>query len=449
MLALTGAIPPHDVADPLDPRGAINFVPTPGSRWRAVRRLYADQAVDLATGEVRHADHGIRPLACFAAAARPAADELVRFARELAARAPGPDRAAADRRARFTHRRRRLPRRRDPVRDHDPPLRRQVADRRAGRGGDQPPLRAPPPGGDARDAARHRCRRAARRHTARRVLDWDHTHVLPGKATATSSRRRDDRRRLLRARPALLRPVLRRSRLRRCLRSGDLGAPRHGAGPAGSDRLPRRLARLAGGHMAGIDWANAFYFDQRITAWRASVEHGYDLLPMVVLHPANNTRRLSALVTPEPRRPARRPAAAGGDRPAGAGARALPAQPPYPRRSACAESGAGSPGSPARAEAAGEGGSGAHRHVSRRYADRIRAGRFPSGPAGLSRGAGGGPGRRADRRRACRAAPAAGGIGSRGFRRAAGRGRGRRREHRQLGGGDQPERSAAGSVARA
>ena len=62
MLALTGAIPPADVATPLDHRGAINYMPAPGTRWRAVRRLYCDQAIDLVTGEVRHADHGIRPL---------------------------------------------------------------------------------------------------------------------------------------------------------------------------------------------------------------------------------------------------------------------------------------------------------------------------------------------------------------------------------------------------
>jgi hypothetical protein len=89
MLALTGSIPPYDIADPLEHRGAINYVPAPGTRWRPVRRLFCDQAIDLMTGEIVHADHGIRPLGSFDAALELAIRELLRFSEELGPRIPG------------------------------------------------------------------------------------------------------------------------------------------------------------------------------------------------------------------------------------------------------------------------------------------------------------------------------------------------------------------------
>ena len=80
----------------------------------------------------------------------------------------------------------------------------------------------------------------------------------------------------------------------------EIWARRSGApGPPALAALLDDWRDWRGAHPGGLDWSNAFYLDQRLGAWRASLEAGYDLLPAVVLNPANDARVLSALVTPD------------------------------------------------------------------------------------------------------------------------------------------------------
>ena len=301
MLALTGAVPPFDLTDPLDHRGAINFVPAPGTRWHAVRRLFCDQAFDLATGEVVHADHGIRPLAGFAAAVETAAEELVGFARELAARTPGrivlPLTAGLDSRtvaAAFLAAGIAF----ETTTQHytgKPPTDVRIAaaiSRRFGLKHQVVTLATPP---DTEAAAR------LAEHTAGAFLEWEHSHLYPGRAY-----------RYLREGDAMIvAGCFELGRQYYAKYFGDLDFAAAGGaaiwqrrsgspGPAGLTGFLDAWRDWRGAHMDGLDWVNAFYLDQRLGAWRASVEHGYDLMPMTALHPANSTPVLSALVTPEP-----------------------------------------------------------------------------------------------------------------------------------------------------
>jgi hypothetical protein len=301
MLALTGEVPPHDAGDPLDHRGAINFVPAPGTRWRAVRRLFCDQAFDLAAGAVVHADHGIRPLAGFEAAVEAAAGELVAFARELADRTPGrivlPLTAGLDSRTvaaaflaagiRFETTTQRY----TGKADTDVRIAAAIS-RRFGLRHQVVTLAEPAdPAAGARLAE----------HVSGAFLDWEITHLFPGRAY-----------RYLGEGDAMI--------VAGCFELGrqyyarqfggldfaaatgaDIWQRRSAApGPAGLTGFLDDWRDWRGAHLDGLDWVNAFYLDQRLGAWRAEIEHGYDLMPMTALHPANSTPVLAALVTPEP-----------------------------------------------------------------------------------------------------------------------------------------------------
>lgn len=301
MLALTGEVPPFDVADPLDHRGAINFVPAPGSRWRPVRRLHCDQAFDLAAGAVAHAGHGIRPLGGFSVAVETAAEELVGFARELAARTPGrivlPLTAGLDSRTvaaaflaagiRFeTTTQRYTGKASTDVRIA------AAISRRFGLRHQIVTLAAPPdPDAGALLAT----------HVSGAFLDWEITHLFPGRAY----------RYLGEGDAMIVAGCFELGRQYYARQFGELdfaaasGAAiwerRSGApGPPGLTGFLDAWRDWRGAHPDGLDWVNAFYLDQRLGAWRAEIEHGYDLLPMTSLHPANNAAVLSALVTPEP-----------------------------------------------------------------------------------------------------------------------------------------------------
>lgn len=49
-----------------------------------------------------------------------------------------------------------------------------------------------------------------------------------------------------------------------------------------------------------LDLAATYYLDQRIPGWVATMLSGFDLLPGLTLHPANNPRIYAALLTPDP-----------------------------------------------------------------------------------------------------------------------------------------------------
>jgi hypothetical protein len=300
MQALTGAVPPYDITVPLEHRGTFNYIPTPGSRWRAVRRLFSDQRIDFATCAVEHADQGIRPLATFEAARDQAAAELVRFAEELKDRVAGTVylslTAGLDSRTLA------------------------AAFLAAGLPFEAATFRfIGKPDTDARVAAaisrrfgiRHQVIELApleprlgalvERQCGAAHLDWDVSHLFPGGVY-----------RYLRPGDAIIegngfelgRPTISARRF------GDFNPARaSGAeiwarlggtpGPAALTAFLDDWRDWRNEHpLEGFGWINAFYLDQRLTAWYASVDQGLDLLPAVVLTPANSARVYSALVTP-------------------------------------------------------------------------------------------------------------------------------------------------------
>jgi hypothetical protein len=74
-----------------EPRfGAVmNYVPSPGSRYRNVRRLMRDQRLNVLTGGIEHLPSPLPPAASYEAAVDTVAGELTRFARVLRERTPG------------------------------------------------------------------------------------------------------------------------------------------------------------------------------------------------------------------------------------------------------------------------------------------------------------------------------------------------------------------------
>ncbi|WP_297975815.1 7-cyano-7-deazaguanine synthase [uncultured Amaricoccus sp.] len=298
MLALTGEIPPFDIDDPLAHPGNGNYLPSPGTRWRAVRRLFCDQEIDLRTGAVEHADHGIRPLAGFDAARDVAATELARFAEELKSRIPGtvflPLTAGLDSRTvaaaflaaglRFETVTFRYMGK--PVTD----VRIAAAiSRRFGLTHHILDLEPARPGIAA----------LVEQHTCGAVLGWDIKELIPGNAY-----------RYQRPGDAMIAAgcfELGRQYFARYFSGLDCSSPDFpaalGAEIFARDAFTPFLADWRdwrGAHPEGLDWINAFYLDQRLGGWRAALEQGYDLLPALVLNPANNARVYSALVTPEP-----------------------------------------------------------------------------------------------------------------------------------------------------
>lgn len=298
MLALSGEIPPFDIDDALVHPGNGNYLPSPGTRWRAVRRLFCDQAIDLRTGAVEHADHGIAPLAGFEAAREVAAAELVRFAEELKSRIAGtvflPLTAGLDSRTvaaaflaaglrfetvtfRYTGK---------PITD----VRIAAAiSRRFGLVHHIIDLEPARPGIAA----------LVERHTGGAVLGWDIKELIPGNAY-----------RYQRPGDAMIAAG--------CFELGRQYFARYfegldGDGPDFPAALGARIFKRPAftpfladwrdwraAHPEGLDWVNAFYLDQRLGAWRAALEQSYDLLPALALNPANDARIYSALVTPEP-----------------------------------------------------------------------------------------------------------------------------------------------------
>lgn len=308
MLALTGTIPPYDITSPLRhpaarrtvPGSSINYVPAPGTRWHAVRRLFCDQRIDLSTGAIEHADHGIRPLGGFEAACDLAASELLRFAGELKSRIPGtiflPLTAGIDSRTLAA-----------ALLAADVPFE-TVTYRFVGKPETDITVAAAI---SRRCGLRHHVidleplvpgvSELVERHVSGAVIGWDITHVFPGNVY-----------RYLRPGDAMIRGccfALGRRHYARQLGDFDFAAAngaeiwRANSGEPGPEELSGFLddwhdwrAR----HLDGLDWLSAHYLDQRLTGWEAALEHGYDLLPAVVLNPANNARIYSALLTLDP-----------------------------------------------------------------------------------------------------------------------------------------------------
>lgn len=299
--ALHGHVRPPDLEGALEHRSRINYVPAPGAPFLGLRKLLHDQTLDLRDFRVGHRPSPIRRLASYDAAMAALVAELVGFAQELKARVPGtvylPLTAGLDSRTLLAA----LLAAEVPFEtvtlDYRGKPRTDVAvaraiSRRLGLRHHVLRLGPPDPAAAARFAA----------HTAGAFLDWDHTHVFPGGGY-----------RYLRPGDAMLVgacfEVGRQTAGEGCFAGLDFatatgervwrsrtGRP---APPAFAGFLDEWIAwrRL---HPLDMDFAAAFYHDQRTGGWRAALEQGYDLLPGVSLCPANNPRVYSALVTPGP-----------------------------------------------------------------------------------------------------------------------------------------------------
>ena len=301
MLALTGEIPPYDVTEALDHRGAMNYLPMPMTRWHAVRRLFCDQKADLATGAIAHHSHGIAPLADPETARAVLRDELLGFAAELKARIPGtvflPLTAGLDSRTlaasflaaglpfeavtfRYVGK---------PVTDVTVAA---AICRRFGIRHHVLGLADPlDPAAGARLAE----------HISDALLDWDNSHLFPG--DGYRYQREGDAMIpgtcFALARPGFVHYFPERFDFANAsgaeiwaARCGEPGPPALTA--AFDDWRDWRAA-----HLGALDWISAFYLDHRLTGWRAALEQGYDMLPAVSLNPANNARIQSAFITPD------------------------------------------------------------------------------------------------------------------------------------------------------
>jgi hypothetical protein len=288
-----------DLDAPLEHRLAINYIPMPGAPFLGLRKLFHDQKLDLATFRLMHRPSPIRRLESHEAAVTEMATGLVRFAQELKARVPGtvylPLTAGLDSRtlaAAFVA--------------ANLPFETVTLDFCGKPRSDIAVARAI----SRRLGLRHQVVRLAsanpaaaerlRRHTSGAFVDWDITHVFPG-----------DGYRYLRPGDAMIVgacfDVGRQTAGEHCFRGVDF------ASAVGADVWRRRTSRDAPPTLAALldewiawrrehpldmDFAAAFYLDQRLGGWRAALEHGYDLLPGISLCPGNDPRLYSALLTP-------------------------------------------------------------------------------------------------------------------------------------------------------
>lgn len=299
--ALDGAPRPLEGAPPLAHPGPFNYIPAPGAAFAGLRKLFHDQKIDLRDFRVLHRPSPIRRLASHDAALAMLAGELLRFAENLRARTPGkvylPLTAGLDSRtiaaaflaAGLPFETVTLDYRGKP---HSDVTVARAISRRFGLRHRTFPLAAAEPAAVARFAA----------HTAGAFRDWDHDHIYPGGGYG-----------YLAAGDAMV--------VGACFEIGRqlTGETRFKgldfASATGAEVWARRAGTAAPGvhegfldewiawrraHPLEMDFAAAFYLDQRIGAWRSALEQGYDLLPGVSICPANAPLIYSALITPSP-----------------------------------------------------------------------------------------------------------------------------------------------------
>jgi hypothetical protein len=297
--ALGGHVRAPDLTG-LEHRSHINYVPMPGAPFLGLRKLLHDQKLDLPGFRVLHRPSPIRRLASYDAALDALVGALLGFARDLKARTLGtvylPLTAGLDSRtlaAAFLAAE--LPFETVTLDYCGKPEADVTVARAISRklGLRHHVLRLTEPDADA--AARFAA------HTAGAFLDWDHTHIFPGGGY-----------RYLGPGDVMVVgacfEVGRQTAGDACFKGLDFasatgeavwrrrtGAPAPAAFAGFLDEWIawRRL------HPLDMDFAAAFYLDQRTGGWRAALEQGYDLLPGVSLCPANDARVYSALITPD------------------------------------------------------------------------------------------------------------------------------------------------------
>lgn len=296
---LHGGFRPVDVDAPLEHRAAINYIPAPGTAFAGVRKLFHDQKIHLPSMIVEHRPSEIRPLASYGGAKTALAERLCGFAEELRRRVPGtvylPLTAGLDSRliaAAFSAAG--LPFEAVTTEyvgkpDTDITVARAIS-RKLG-------IRHQVIGLKPFDHSRAT---ALRQHTSGAYCDWENTHLFPGDAY-----------RFLNPGDAMILggcfEVGRQRSMIGCFAGADFGTI------TGEEVWLRRVGKPGPQvyygfldewiawrrrHPTRMHFASAFYLDQRLSGWRASIELGYDLLPGVALNPANDPQIYSALITP-------------------------------------------------------------------------------------------------------------------------------------------------------
>lgn len=298
-LALEGRPRDPDLDAQIKHRSPINYIPMPATPFLGLRRLFHDQKIDLSTFAVLHRPSPIRRLPSYAAALSGLGDALCAFADALKARVQGriflPLTAGLDSRtlaAAFVAR--------------GIPFETVTLDYRGKPRSDVTVARAI----SRRIGVAHHIVRLAdpdpviaerfRTHTAGAFFDWDHTHIVPGGGYDYLGA--DD----VMVVGACF-DIGRQTAGSGCFKGLDFGTA------TGEEVWRRRTgtppqAALAGvldewiawrrAHPLDMDFAAAFYLDQRIGGWRSAMEHGYTLLPGRSICPANDPRIYSAMLTP-------------------------------------------------------------------------------------------------------------------------------------------------------
>lgn len=291
--------PLPDIRQELRHPSLMGYLPSPGSRFREVRRLMRDQRLDVRTGVVDRLPSPLPPAASEREAADAVAGELTRFARELRDRTPGRIHlqltAGLDSRTLL------------------------AAFHAAGLPFETVTFRTPFKPDEDAAVAGSLARALGVRHS---VIDVQ-TPLDPGARqtyllqTSGGINGADlkvlfpgDSYRFLEAGDAMVGGLgfeVGRQYFREAFGGLTLGT-------ATGAEIWRRLAGEPGGELAGfldrwLDWrrqdpypftlAASFYLDQRLGAWAATLMSGFDLLPGLTLHPATGSRIMAAMLSPE------------------------------------------------------------------------------------------------------------------------------------------------------
>lgn len=297
---INGAPAGPDVTVPLRHRSAINYIPMPGCGYAGLRKLFHDQKLDLRSFTVASNPSRIAPLDSYGQAVSVLAEQLCCFALELRKRIPGtiylPLTAGVDSRSIAAALLATDTDFETVTLDYVGKPRSDVTVARSISARVSVPHHTIDLRGQDLGAAE-----MLWHQTSGAFLDWDNTHVFPGNGYRYAG-----------PGDAII--------FGSCF---DIGRQTSAAGcfagltfdtATGAEVWQRRTSEPGPkiftdlldewiawrrSHPLRMDFGAAFYLDQRLTGWRAGLELGYHLLPAVSLNPANDTRILSAMITPE------------------------------------------------------------------------------------------------------------------------------------------------------
>jgi len=293
--------PEPDTVIDLEHRAFMNYIPAPGTRWRAVRRLLSDQAFDLRKGEVVAIDDGISPLSDFNTAVDVVAEELCNFASALGQRVDGVidvkltagydsrTLVAAFAAAGVPFRTSTLDFVGKPKSDIDHA--RKISKVLGVPHVIQTPLDSAP-----------ELRSLVDRHVSGSLTDWATTHMIPGMIDSDLSES-----------DAIVvghcfevgypQTSVFLERVNFSDASGmdivkALWRDRHYRSEDAFAKMLDDWLNWRREHPRQMEWSSCFYLDQRLGAWKSSEDHAFDVLRPPRVTPANNRKILSAMITP-------------------------------------------------------------------------------------------------------------------------------------------------------